>query len=357
MRKLIFPIILLLAFLFLVNHFAEAQDVLATFRHGDWRWLILAAGIQGLWLLNVAASFRFIYRLLGMHETMARLLPLAAAANFLNVIAPSMGVGGLAIFIVDGKRRELPSGRVTTAAALYVLLDFSAFLLVLTLGLIVLFERNQLSPAEVTASIILLGIAALIAVLLYLGMRSAVLLGRVLARLGALVNGVLRPVLRRDYLDTSRAHSFAHDIATGLQIARDNPRGWLMPGALALSNKSLLILILFLVFLAFRQPYTPSTLVAGFSVGFLFLIVSPTPSGVGFVEPAMTLALHSLKVPLASAAVIALAFRGITFWLPLAFGMLAFRWASRETSDGTKPALPIKGRPITTRAEEPPAIE
>lgn len=357
MRKLIFPIILLLAFLFLVNHYADAQDVLATFQHGDWRWLVLAAGIQGLWLLNVAASFRFIYRLLGMHETTARLLPLAAAANFLNVIAPTMGVGGLAIFIVDGKRRELPSGRVTTAAGLYILLDFSAFLLVLTLGLIVLFERNKLSPAEVTASLILLGIAVLIAALLYLGMRSATLLGRVLARLGGLVNRILRPVLRRDYLDISRAHSFAHDIASGLQIAKSSPKGWLMPGALALSNKALMILILFLVFLAFRQPYSPSMLVAGFSVGFLFLIVSPTPSGVGFVEPAMTFTLHSLRVPLASAAVIALAYRGITFWLPLSFGMLAFRWASRESSRRTKPALTIKGKSITPRAEKPPAIE
>ncbi len=357
MRKLILPVILLLAFLFLVNHYAAAQDVLATFRHGDWRWLILAAGIQCLWLVNVAASFRTIYRLLGMHETTVRLLPLAAAANFLNVVAPTMGVGGLAIFIVDGKRRELPSGRVTTAAGLYVLLDFSAFLLVLTLGLFVLFRRNQLSPAEVTASVVLVGIAALIAVLLYLGMRSSALLGGALARLGRLANAVLRPILRRDYLDVSRAHTFAHDISAGLQIAKENPRGWLMPGALALSNKALLILILFLVFLAFRQPYTPSTLVAGFSVGFLFLIVSPTPSGVGFVEPAMTLTLHSLRVPLGSAAVIALAYRGITFWLPLAFGLLAFRWASRETPHRDRISLSIKRESAPSGMEKPPAIE
>lgn len=357
MRKLIFPIILLLAFLFLVNHLTEAQEVAATLQRGDWRWLTVALGVQGLWLLNVAASFRVIYRLLGMEEETTRLLPLAAAANFLNVIAPSMGMGGLAIFIVDGKRRELPSGRVTTAAALYILLDFAAFVMVLALGLFVLFRRNQLSPAEVTASAILVAIAALIATLLYLGMRSASLLGRALARLGSVLNAILRPFIRRDYIDTAKAHNFAKEVGAGLQLARANPKGWLLPSALALNNKALLILILFLVFLAFKQPYTPSILVAGFSIGFLFLIVSPTPSGVGFVEPAMALALNSLNIPLGTSAVISLAFRGITFWAPLLVGMVAFRWASRQPARTRAVDLPLQPPALQAQPKNPPTAE
>jgi uncharacterized protein (TIRG00374 family) len=357
MRKLMLAIVLLLAFLFLVDHFTEAQEVATTLQRGDWRWLTVALGVQGLWLLNVAASFRVIYRLLGMEEETTRLLPLAAAANFLNVIAPSMGMGGLAIFIVDGKRRQLPSGRVTTAAALYILLDFAAFVMVLALGLFVLFRRNQLSPAEVTASIILVAIASLIAALLYLGMRSADLLGRTLARLGRIVNAILRPFLRREYIATSKAHTFSREIAAGLQLAKANPKGWLLPGALALSNKALLIVILFLVFLAFKQPYTPSILVAGFSIGFLFLIVSPTPSGVGFVEPAMALALNSLNIPLGTAAVISLAFRGITFWAPLLVGMVAFRWASRQKARKRKIDIPLQPTSLPTQPERPPAAE
>ena len=106
MRKLIFPIILLLAFLFLVNHFTEAQQVIETLKRGDWRWLSLAVGIQALWMFNVAVSLRSIYRLLGLKESTTRLVSLVAAANFPNVVAPSMGMGGLAILIVDGKRFE-----------------------------------------------------------------------------------------------------------------------------------------------------------------------------------------------------------------------------------------------------------
>ena len=90
----------------------------------------------------------------------------------------------------------------------------------------------------------------------------------------------------------------------------------LMPLALALSNKALMISVLFLVFLSFRVPFSVDTLVAGFSMGYLFFIVSPTPSGIGGVEGVLTLSLNTLGVPIDAAAVVALAYRGFTFWVP-----------------------------------------
>jgi uncharacterized protein (TIRG00374 family) len=66
-------------------------------------------------------------------------------------------------------------------------------------------------------------------------------------------------------------------------------------------------------------------LIAAFSIGYLFLIVSPTPAGIGTVEGALTLALSTMYIPMGSAVVIALAYRGITFWVPLAFGGIALR--------------------------------
>ena len=69
--------------------------------------------------------------------------------------------------------------------------------------------------------------------------------------------------------------------------------------------------------------------IGGFSIGWLFLIVSPTPAGLGIVEGAMTLALASLHVPLEAATVITLAYRGLTFWLPFGYGFVAFRYLQR----------------------------
>ncbi len=331
MRRFLIALVLLLTVFFIFSRLTEVSDVWHTLGKGDWRWLALAAVVQGAWLLNVAASLRAIYRLLGVHEHISHLIPVAAAANFVNVVAPSMGMGGMAIFVVDGQRRNLPSGRVTTGVALYVVYDYLGFLIVLALGLAILSQRHQLGTGDIVAAAIFTSTAIVLGALVYAGMRSAARLEHLLTSLGHLVNRVLRPILRRDYLSMARAHRFAVEVSQGLHAARHSRGGLALPAALALSNKALMISILFLVFLAFGQPFSVGTLVAGFSIGYLFLIVSPTPSGIGFVEGAMTLVLNSLGVPLAAAAIVTLAYRAVTFWLPLLYGVVAFRLVGRSS--------------------------
>jgi uncharacterized protein (TIRG00374 family) len=82
---------------------------------------------------------------------------------------------------------------------------------------------------------------------------------------------------------------------------------------------------LFMLFRAFRAGVHPGVLVAGYAVGILFWIVAITPSGIGVVEGVMALVLTSLGVRASAATVIALSFRGLTFWLPLTIGFLLLR--------------------------------
>ncbi len=126
-------------------------------------------------------------------------------------------------------------------------------------------------------------------------------------------------------LSEARAHEFAHDAAEGLIKLRSEPKSMLMPLFLALTNKTALIIILTLVFLAFKVPISIGTIIACFSIGYLFVIISPTPAGIGVVEGALTLALTSMYISLEDAAVITLSYRGITFWIPLLFGMISLR--------------------------------
>jgi len=337
MRRLILVAVLLLGFLFVLSQFAELQQVQEAFKRADPRWLALGALVHLIWLLNLGASFDTIYRLLGMRENILHLTLVATAAQFVSVVAPSGGMGGMAVLLADGSRRGHPAGRVTTAAALFIFFEQVSLLGVISLGLVVLFRRGLLSGAEVAAALILAGIALVVGLLLLLGMRSAHVLGQALAWLGGLANRAAFPLLRRDLFDLRQVHVFAFDIHEGLHQVRRAPRGLLLPAALSMSSKALLMTVLFLVFVAFRQPYTPGTLVAGFSIGYLFYIVSPTPTGIGFVEGAMTLVLGSLRVPVATAAAIVLAFRGITFWLTILYGMLVLRWVGLRPSARAEP--------------------
>lgn len=328
LQRLFAALVLLLGVVFLLTRFAEMQAVAQTIRRGDWRFIALAILIVGVWFVNVAAVYRAIYRALGMEERIEALLLLSAASDFANVVAPTVGMSGMAVFIGAARKRGYSSARVTVAGVLFLLVDYTAFLIVLALGLAVLLRRGNLNSPELIASGFLFCTAAGVATLLYLGMRSAHALGSALAWLARLVNRLVWPFMRRAYLSEERAFSFAQEAADGLHTLKQGGETLLLPVALALSSKALLITVLFLMFMAFKTPFSVGTLVAGFSIGYLFMIVSPTPAGIGIVEGALALGLNSLNVPLGAATVIALAYRGVVFWLPLLARMAAFRYVS-----------------------------
>ena len=325
MRKFMVLTILFLGVGFVIVSFSELEQTVSTLKQGNFWFILLAFLIQIGWFFLVGITYRSVYQLLGMCDSILNLTKVAAAATFVNVVMPTAGVGGIAIFANAAKKDGHPTGKVTLAAALFVLFDLSAFLAVLALGIIVLFRRNNLGAGEISASLILLAIAALLAFTLYLGSRSAKAMGNFLAGLSRLVNAVLRPFLRRNYLREERAHEFAEEMADGLASLPQRPRSLLKPLFLAFLNKGLLMCILLCAFLAFKAPYTAGTITGGFAIGYLFMIVSPTPSGVGVVEGVLPLALKSLRVAWSQAVLITIVYRAMTFWVPLGAGALAFR--------------------------------
>jgi uncharacterized protein (TIRG00374 family) len=311
--------------LFVILRFSEVESILETLQRANPLFLALALLIQGTWFFVLGWTFKSIYDLLGLKESLRRLTLIAAAGSFVNIVTPSAGVGGLAIFITEGRTRSLPPGKVTVASALYLFLDEAAFLCVLALGMVVLIRHNHLGAGYIAAAIILLAIASVLASLFFIGYRSTEALGEALAKLARLMNTIVRPFIHREYLSEARAHSFASEISDGLGALPEKPRSLFQPFLLSLSTKVLLMGILICSFLSFAVPFTAGTIIGGFAIGYLFLIVSPTPSGIGIVEGVMSIALHSLGVNFSQAVVITLAYRGMTFWLPLAIGAAAFR--------------------------------
>jgi glycosyltransferase 2 family protein len=325
MRKFIIALALLLTVVFLILRFAEVQNIAQTFERGDWRFLSLALLVEVVWIVDVGASYRAIFRILGIRESLWHFTLLSSATTFFNIVAPSGGIGGLMLFFDDARKNGYSIGRAAVAGALFLLFDYAGFLVVLALGLTILFQQNHLDWPEVLASAFLFLVACGLAGLLYLGTRSSMQLGDVLAWMAGAVNWIVRPFIRREYLSVGRAYNFAEEAADGVNMLKIRPRALYLPFVLALSNKILLISVLFLVFLSFGIPFSIGTLIAGFSTGYLFLIVSPTPAGLGVVEGVMTLSLHTLGVNLDSAAVAVLAYRGFTFWGPFVAGMITFR--------------------------------
>lgn len=331
MRKFIIILVLFLGAALVYLSFGEIESILQTLHKGEFRFIFLALLIECAWFLVSGSTYLSLYRILGLNGTFHKLTLLSASANFVNTVAPSVGMGGMVVFISDATRTNQSPGKATVASMLYLFLDYIAFLVVLTLGLIVLSRRNDLHPPEIATSLVMFAIAAGLGFLLYLGSRSARALGNALAWMARLVNRVVRPFLHREYLSEVRAHTFANEMATDLKSLPERSSSLVKPMLFAFANKALLMGVLISSFLAFKVPFTAGTIIGGFAISYLFLIVSPTPSGIGIVEGVMPLALSSLRVEWSQAVIVTLAYRGITFWFPLGVGALAFRSLNKES--------------------------
>lgn len=330
MNKFFVFVILFLGVVVIAFSFSELETTLLTLQKAHLGFFLLAIMLQIVWFISSGRMYQSIFHLLGVHEDVLTLSHIATAANFVNVVAPTAGAGGVALFAAEAKRRGHPAGKATVAAALFLLLDLAAFLVILSLGLIVLIRRNDLDAGEISASFFLFSSATIFAFVLYIGYRSAEKLGNLLARFARGINSVVRLFRKENYLSEDRAHEFAREIADGFSGLTETPTSLIRPTMWGIFDKTLLMLVLACSFLAFEVPFSAGTIIAGFSIAYLFLIVSPTPSGIGIVEGIMPVALTSLNVNWSQAVVITLLYRAVTFWFPLGAGAWAFRTLHKE---------------------------
>ena len=331
MRKLFLVVLLFLGVIVVALSFSELETILLTLQKAHLRYFLLAILIQLIWFITTGRMYQSIFHLLGIHESVLELSRIAAAATFINIVAPTGGAGGVALFASEAKRRGHPTGKVTVAAALFLLLDQAAFIVILAIGLVILARGNDLNAGEIIASLILFSIAIGYASLLYLGYRSAEKLGNVLAKFARGINRIANFFRKGEFLSEVRAHQFANELADGFAGLTEKPSSLVRPVMWGMLDKFLLMLILICSFLAFEVPFSAGTIIAGFSLAYLFLIVSPTPSGIGIVEGIMPIALTSLNVNWSQAVVITLLYRAVTFWVPLAVGAWAFRMLHKDS--------------------------
>jgi uncharacterized membrane protein YbhN (UPF0104 family) len=169
-----------------------------------------------------------------------------------------------------------------------------------------------------------------------IGIFSSDRLDRLVVGFVAIINRLTKPIIRKQLINPDDARSYGMDLASGLREIRRSPGNLLQPIGWALGRKAMMMVILYLVSLAYASPFDLSKVVVSFTVSYLFTIASVTPSGVGFVEGAMSLIQVSMGIDPATSVAIAVAYRGLTFWLILFYGFFAIRAVDYQ-SNGSHP--------------------
>lgn len=327
--------LLIIAFVWVVvSRFTEVQMLVKTLVQGQWQWVLAAALLQVFYYIAYTGLYKAAFDIVDVRSRLRELLPVTFAAIFVNVAAPTGGASGAALWVDDAVRRGQSGARAAVGTLLTLAADFGTFALVLIAGLLILFQNHDLQLYEIVAALILLLVVCLMAAVLLLGIWLPNRLRRLLHWLQRTINGLARRLGRHGFLADDWAETNAiHFIEASIAVTTQ-PQRLIRLLAVALASHLIDLATLYVLFLAFHQPVGMGVLVAGYAMAILFWIVSPTPQGIGVVEGVVALVFTSLGIPAARATIIALAFRGLSFWLPLVIGFILLRrvksFGSRE---------------------------
>ena len=314
---------LAVAFIWLVvSHFTEVKKLAETLSQGQWQWVLAAAVLQVVYYLTFTATYQAAFYALGIKRKVWELVPVALGSLFINVVTPSASTAGAALFVDDAARRGHSPARAATATLLQLVADFSAFLLVLATGMTVLFIYHDLQAYEIIGAIVLLLLTGALTGVLLLGIWRPTLVEGLLRRIQAILNHISGWFKHPGLLNADWAYTNAVELTAASKAVMEYPARLVRLLLVMLAAYTVDLASLYVLFYAFGQSIAFGPLVAGFAMGVLFWIVSPIPQGIGLVEGVMTLTYTSLGIPAEIAAIVSLAFRGLTFWLPLVLGFL-----------------------------------
>ena len=164
----------------MVSCYAEIEKLALTVRQGQWQWVGLAALLQVLFYLLHTVLYQNTFFIVGIDRRLRDMLSLVLAALFVNVVAPTGGTAAIALFMDDASLRGQPAARAAAGTLLTLVVDFSAFSLLLAAGIIYLFRQADLRPYQVTGAILFLLFILLLSSLLLLGLWQPALLQLVL---------------------------------------------------------------------------------------------------------------------------------------------------------------------------------
>jgi len=325
--------ILVIGFLWvLISRFAEIRQLLGTLVEGQLSWIALAAGLQTAYYVVYATLFWSAFRLVDIPSRVRDLLPITFASLFVNATTPSAGTAGIALFVDDMRRRGHSAAAATAGTLLVQVSNNGVFVLVMSIGLFLLFRHHNLTVLEITSALILFLLVGGMVFVLGLGIWRADWLFRLFTAVSRAANSLGRLVKRPSLLPDTWAAKNAHEFTGAATAIGAHPDRLGITLLIALAMHVLNLASLFCLFLAFHQIPTATTLIAGYTMTILFMMVSPTPSGIGVVEVIVPIIYTSMGIPAEAGTAITLSFRGLSFWIPMLIGFFLLRQLSMFSS-------------------------
>lgn len=309
---------------FLVHRFGQLEAATTTLLAGSWVWILVAAVLQALYYFCLTSLSTISFAIVGIRRSVRELLPLVLGSLIINVLAPTGGAASAGLFMQDATARKESAAKAGSGALLSLLATYFSFVPILAVGIGYLIVQHEIKTYQIIGTALLIGLIVVIYLAFRLATERKSVLRHVFYGIDRILHAVawtLRrpPLLRADWIETTMV-----ELAEAGDAMKAQP---LLVGRaveFGIAGYIVNILSLAAIFLAFHQELNMGIVIAGYAISFLFWIVAPAPQGIGIEEAIMGVVLGSLGVPVAQSIAIAVAFRGVNFWLPLLVGIVLF---------------------------------
>lgn len=327
-RRWVWIVIFLALTIVVSSRFTDARDLVQTLSKGIWQWIVIGVIIHIIYFSLYSFLYQAGFKTVGVQTSVGGLIPVVVASIFVNTVAPFGGVAGGALLVNYAVKQGQSGARAAVGLLLVLLVDLVTLIPFILAGFMYLYQRRALAFYEILAGVIFVLFVMLLTGMIMLSGWRLIYVQRVLAWLQGIINRVAARFGKADFTGEDWFERIANDLAAAAKAIRRHPRDLSLTVAWGFVVHLVNLIGLYAFFLAFRQSVEVGGLVAGFSLGIVFYVIAVIPQGVGAVEGIMGLTFTSLGISSTKAITIALAFRGVNFWMPMAVGMLILPYIS-----------------------------
>lgn len=317
MKKALLLVIAIVAVCFIIANVDYLADFFNTMMTGALVPMVIAIILMLGRHFVQAASYDAAFDAVGHATGFWHNVVLIFSLVFINTFYLFSGATGVAFIIDDAHREGCDAGQSTGGAILSQIGYFAAVFVISVIGFFTMMISGHMNTVFLIGGLALAGVLVILSSLFFIGHLKP----RVLYRIFLIIEKVLNKVmgLIKKSLKPGWGRSMAHSFVGTSDLLAKNPKGSVITVAYASLSAILNMACLVAIGYAFGFENVEA-LVAAFAVGAISVILSPTPQGVGVVEAMITAILTAYGCSVATAAAIALVYRGVMFWIPFCIG-------------------------------------
>lgn len=272
-----------------------------------------------------AYAYKAVFRCVDEEVKYLHIVPLVFSVTFANDCAPTAGTAGSVLIAAWSHKQGLDMGKSVTVVFLEKIGYFGGFAVVMLIGFAILIFTGQMVWYLALGGLAVLLMIFTFGFVMWLGYSHVETEQRLFAWIENLVNRAL-VVFKRKPAEpwAARIAASFHEAAS---IAVDKPRALIVMFCRMVLLHACDCMCFIFVGFAFGYTYIPF-LMASYVAG--FIIATFILQTIGAVEILLALVLSAYGATPAQAAAIALAYRGLIFWIPFVIGAICINITGQQ---------------------------